>query len=183
MSRSRKNWSSKLDDALWAYRTAYKTPIGMSPFRLIYGKPCHLPMKLEHKVYWAFKLLNFDLKVVGGKRKFQLQELEELRLDAYENVGTYKEITKIWHDKHILRREFRVGELVLLFNSRLRIFSGKLKSRWSGLSRVTKVYPYGTIEIWNEEKGNFKVNGQRLKHYLADERLEKQTDIALLDPT
>ncbi|XP_019431552.1 PREDICTED: uncharacterized protein LOC109338717 [Lupinus angustifolius] len=155
----------------------------MSPLRWIYGKPCHLPVELEHKTYWAVKLLYFDLKVAGEKRKFQLQDLEELWLDAYENAHTYKERKKRWHDKHILRKEFHVGELVLLFHSRLRLFPGKLKSRWSGPLRVTKVYPYGIILIWNEKRGNFKMNGQRLKHYLADERLEKQTNIALLDLT
>ncbi|OIW19206.1 hypothetical protein TanjilG_20331 [Lupinus angustifolius] len=78
VSRSRKDCSSKFDDALWADRTAYKTPIDMSQFRLIYGKPYHLPMELHHKAYWVVKLLNFDLKLAREKRKFQLQELEEL---------------------------------------------------------------------------------------------------------
>ena len=97
----------------------------------------------------------------------QLVELDELCLDAYKISKLYKERTKRWHDKHIQRREFKEGEIVLLFNSRLKIFPGKLKSRWSGPFQVTMVFPYGSVEVWSEESGTFKVNGQRLKRYRA----------------
>jgi hypothetical protein len=94
VNTTRKDWSLKLDEALWAYRTTFKTPIGMTPFKLVYGKPCHLLVKLEHKAYWAIRALNFDMKAAGEKRILDLHELEELRLNAYENAKLYKEKTK-----------------------------------------------------------------------------------------
>ncbi|GJT90924.1 reverse transcriptase domain-containing protein [Tanacetum coccineum] len=96
-----KGWSEKLNDALWAFRTAYKTPTGCTPFRLVYGKACHLPIEIEHKAHWALKQCNMDLTLASKSRLMQLNELAELRDGAYENTRIYKERTKKWHDSRL----------------------------------------------------------------------------------
>ncbi|GJU10800.1 reverse transcriptase domain-containing protein [Tanacetum coccineum] len=126
VGENRASWLDKLNDALWAFRTAYKTPIGCTPYKLVYGKA------------------------------FQLNELNELPDQAYENSLVYKEKTKRIHDSKIKNRVFNVGDRVLLFNSRLKIFSGKLKTRWSGPFTISHVYPYGTVELSQNSGPNFK---------------------------
>nr|GEZ92781.1 reverse transcriptase domain-containing protein [Tanacetum cinerariifolium] len=165
VGENRALWSDKLEDTLWAFRTAFKTSVGCTPYRIVYGKACHLPLELEHKAYWALKHVNFDLKTVGDHRKLQLNELTELRDQAYENSLIYKERTKKLHDDKIKNRIFNVGDQVLLFNSRLKIFLGKLKSRWSGPFTISEIYPYGTAKLIYPYGCNFKVNCHRLKHY------------------
>nr|GFB37338.1 reverse transcriptase domain-containing protein [Tanacetum cinerariifolium] len=165
VGENRALWSDKLKDALWAFRTAFKTPVGCTPYRLVYGKACHLPLELEHKAFLALKHTNFDLKTAGDHRKLQLNKLSELRDQAYENSLIYKERTKKLHDEKIKNHIFNVGDQVLLFNSRLKIFLGKLKSRWSGPFTISKIYPYRTAKLVHPNGCNFKVNCHRLKHY------------------
>ena len=178
VNKSRKNWASKLKDALWAYRTAFKNPMGMSPYKMVYGKACHLPLELEHKAYWAVRELNRDFKLAGEKRLLQLSSLDEWRSEAYENAKLFKEKVKRWHDRRIIKREFKVGEKVLLYRSRLRFFAGKLLSKWEGPYVIVEVYRSGAIKIASlKDNGTQVVNGQRLKHYIAGDSYNENVDV------
>ena len=124
-------------------------------------------VELEHKAYWALKLLNFDEAAVGEKRKLQLFELEEMRMNAYESFKIYKQKIKAYHDKKLQRQNFQLGQQVLLFNFGLRLFPGKLKSKWSRSFMIKEVRPYEAVElvdptIRTPEK-RWIVNGQCLK--------------------
>ncbi|KAL1188097.1 putative mitochondrial protein [Cardamine amara subsp. amara] len=181
VGKTRKDWSAKLHDALWAYRTAFKTPLGTTPFPLLYGKACHLPVELEHKAAWAIKMLNFDIKSAAEKRLIQLNELDEIRYHAYENSKLYKEKTKAYHDKKIISRNFEPNNQVLLYNSRLQLFPGKLRSRWSGPFTIKEVRPYGAVVISNAKGEEFTVNGQRVKHYWPNNETPSGHSVSLTD--
>ncbi|KAL4281292.1 hypothetical protein GQ457_03G019860 [Hibiscus cannabinus] len=135
----RKDWSPKLDEALWAYRIAFETPLGMSPFKLVLGISFHLPVELEHKAFWAIKKINLDSTLVGERILLELNEMEEFRNQAYDSARLYKERTKRWHDQHILPQHFTEGH---------------------------QVYPHGAVYLKAPNPDViFKVNGQRLKIY------------------
>ena len=115
---------------------------------------------------WAIKKLNCDFQAAKEKRLLQMNEREELRNEAYDNARIYKEKTKRWHDQKSLRKEFKAREKFLLYNSRLKLFPGKLKSRWSGPYTVVTSTPFRAVTLKDESGSEFKVNGQRIKQYL-----------------
>ena len=114
VNTSRRDWSVKLHESLWAYRTAYKSILGVSPYHLVYGKACHLPVEVQYKAWWAIKTLNMDLNRVDMKRFLDLNEIEELRNDAYINSNIAKQRLKRWHDQLVSYKEFQKGQRVLL---------------------------------------------------------------------
>ncbi|XP_025692545.1 uncharacterized protein [Arachis hypogaea] len=155
----------------------------MSPFRLVYEKAFHFPVEVEHKAFCAVRECNIGLEKAGAERKLQLQELECLRLEAYESSRLYKEKVRVVHDKNIKRREFRPGELVLLYNSRLRLIPEKLRSSWEGPYRVKKAEPYGVFHLSHPSNPNIlKVNGHHLKLYHGEKMKDsKELEILLLE--
>ncbi|GKD43720.1 reverse transcriptase domain-containing protein [Tanacetum coccineum] len=148
-------WSRKLDDAMWAFLTAYKTHTSTTPYKLIYGKNCHLPFEIEHRAYWALKNCNPDLITVG-----------ELRHQAYENSRLYKARTKVWHDRKLrMRKELKHGNKVLLFHSKYKFKQPKLRSRWLGPYVVKHEYPSRYVELYGKDGKTFIFNGHRLEIY------------------
>ena len=160
VNSNRKDWSLKLQDSLWTYRTTFKTILGISPYHLVYGKACHLLVEIEYKAWWAIKKLNLDLGRAGLKRFLDISELEELRKDAYLNLKIVKDRLKKWHDQLIGRKNFKQGGQVLLYDSKLHLFPSKLKSRWTGPFIIHQVYPNGAMDLLNSKDNIiFKVNG------------------------
>ncbi|CAA7040532.1 unnamed protein product [Microthlaspi erraticum] len=157
--KNRKDWSAKLDDALWAYRTLSKHLSGQLHFILSMAKRA----------------------IYRGEAPDPTNELEEIRHLAYENTKIYKEKTKALHDRKIVPKSFAANDQVLLFNSRLKLFPGKLRSRWSGPFKIKEVKPYGAVVLWDPSGGDFTVNGQRLKPYLANSEKGIEEIIPLAD--
>ena len=182
VNSNRKDWSLRLLDSLWAYRTTFKIIIGMSSYWLVYGKACHLPVEIGYKAWWPIKKLNKNLERAGLNRFIDLSELEELRNDAYLNSKIAKERSKKWHDQMVARKNFQQGDKVLLYDSKLHIFPRKLKSRWIGPLTIHQVYPIGAVELLNSnESQTFEVNGHCLKPYAVPFGSDKE-ELTLHEP-
>ncbi|XP_021996832.1 uncharacterized protein LOC110893976 [Helianthus annuus] len=141
---------------------------------MVYGKGCHLPMELAHRAHWAIKTMNTDYDEAGKIRKLQLSEIEEIRDEAYECVSTYKDKLKKVHDAKIKKRTFEGGQKVWLYNSRLKLFVGKLKSKWMGPYVIRRVGRFGDVDIQDVKTNKQQtVNGHRLKTYLEGNDINK----------
>jgi hypothetical protein len=167
VKESRKDWSHRLLEALWAYRTTWRNTTGFSPYELVYGKSVVFPVEFEIKTLRTSLAVNLDLTDAQTARLQQLNELEEKRLDAIQQTTIIQQQRLQWHDKNIKNKQFQKGNWALLYDSRFKEFQGKLRTRWLGPYEVDTVFPNGTVRLLtiDDSRTPLLVNGHRLRLY------------------
>jgi hypothetical protein len=167
VKENRKDWSDRLLEALWAYRTTWRNTTGFSPYELVYGKSVVFPVEFEIKTLRTALAANLDLTNAQTARLQQLNELEEKRLDAIQQTTVIQQQRSQWHDKNIKNKQFQKGNWALLYDSRFKEFQGKLRTRWLGPYEVDTVFPNGTVRLLtiDDSRTPLLVNGHRLRLY------------------
>jgi hypothetical protein len=167
VKESRKDWSYKLLEALWAYRTTWRNTTGFSPYELVYGKSVFFPVEFEIKTLRTALAVNLDLIDAQTVMLQQLNELEEKRLDVIQQTTIIQQQRSQWHEKNIKNKQFQKGNWALLYDSRFKEFQGKLRTRWLGPYEVDTVFPNGTVRLLtiDDSKTPLLVNGHRLCLY------------------
>jgi hypothetical protein len=167
VKENRKDWSNRLLEALWAYRTTWRNTTGFSPYELVYGKSVVFPVEFEIKTLRTALSANLDLTNAQTARLQQLNELEEKRLDAIQQTTIIQQQRSQWHDKNIKNKQFQKGDWALLYDSRFKEFQGKLRTRWLGPYEVDTIFPNGTVRLLtiDDSRTPLLVNGHRLRVY------------------
>src|SRR4051812_28939733 len=167
-----KEWSHRLDDIVWAYRTSFQTPFRGSPYRTVFGYHCHLPTDLQQRCYWTCRIMNYDLQEAGEKDLLEFHELDDWRTDAHDKQRFYKERILYWQYIHMTKDIFHEGQRVLFYHTWMVIFPGEIQSEWAGPYTISQVYYHGAVELTDEYGKRFKVNRRRIRLYIGIETTE-----------
>jgi hypothetical protein len=167
VKENRKDWSQRLPEALWAYRTTWRNTTGFSPYELVYGKSVVFPVEFEIKSLRTALAVNPNLTNAQTARLQQLNELDEKRLDAIHQTTMIQQQRTKWHDKTIKHKQFQKRNWALLYDSRFKKFQGKLRTRWLGPYEVDTIFPNGTIRLLtiDDSKTPLLVNCHQLRLY------------------